>query len=424
MGRVVQPRPRPTPKIIAAITLGNGLEFFDFVVYSFFATIIGKLFFPAADKVTQLLLAVGTYGISFIARPVGGIALGLMADRWGRKPALNLTLILMAVGSLGVGCAPTVAQAGLIGPIWLLGARLIQGFALGGEVGASTSLLLEYADDKTRGYYSSWQSFSQGLSSLGASGIALYLSRTLSTEDLESWGWRLPFFLGVLVLPVGIWIRRHVDETLGERRQSASATLAEVFGKQLGTVVTGILLLIGGTCATYIVVFYLSNYASTFLNMPLSVSLWASVVSSAAVALTAPFAGIACDRFGRKPTLAISRGLQALTIVPCFVALGASPTLGVLVAVVAFQAMLTAFSAVAGILTITESCPRHVRATASSIIYGLGVAAFGGSAQVVATWLIARTGNNLAPAYYLIFCIAISCLPLFWIKETAGQPGI
>lgn len=257
-------RPRPTPKIIAAITLGNGLEFFDFVVYSFFATIIGKLFFPAEDKVTQLLLAVGTYGIAFVARPVGGIVLGLMADRLGRKPAMNLTLVLMALGSLGVGCAPTVAQAGLLGPVWLLCARLVQGFSLGGEVGASTSLLLEYASDKTRGYYSSWQSFSQGLSSLSASGIALALTHLLTPQQLESWGWRVPFFLGILVLPVGIWIRRHVDETLGEGRQSASATLAEVFGKQLGTVISGILLLIGGTCATYIVVFYLSNYASTF----------------------------------------------------------------------------------------------------------------------------------------------------------------
>lgn len=415
-------RPRPTPKIIAAITLGNGLEFFDFVVYSFFATIIGKLFFPAEDKVTQLLLAVGTYGIAFVARPVGGIVLGLMADRVGRKPAMNLTLALMALGSLGVGCAPTVAQAGLLGPFWLLCARLIQGFALGGEVGASTSLLLEYASDKTRGYYSSWQSFSQGLSSLSASGIALALTHALTPAQLESWGWRVPFFLGILVLPVGIWIRRHVDETLGERRQSASATLAEVFGKQLGTVLSGILLLIGGTCATYIVVFYLSNYASTFLDMPLSVSLWASVVSSAAVAMSAPFAGLACDRFGRKPTMAISRGVQALTIVPCFMWLGMTRTLEVLVAVVAFQAVLTAFSAVSGIVTITESCPRHVRATASSVIYGLGVAAFGGSAQVVATWLISQTGNQLAPAWYLILCIAVSSLPLLWIEETAGKP--
>lgn len=156
--------------------------------------------------------------------------------------------------------------------------------------------------------------------------------------------------------------------------------------------------------------------------MPLSVSLWASVVSSAAVALSAPFAGMACDRYGRKPTMAASRGVQALTIVPCFMWLGATRTLPVLVAVVAFQAVLTAFSAVSGIVTITESCPRHVRATASSIIYGVGVAAFGGSAQVVATWLIGRSGNQLAPAWYLILCIGVSVLPLLWIEETAGKP--
>lgn len=415
-------RPRPTFKIIAAITLGNGLEFFDFVVYSFFATVIGKLFFPNADPVTQLMLAVGTYGIAFIARPVGGIVLGLLADRVGRKPAMNLTLWLMALGSLGVACAPTVAQAGILGPIWLLTARMIQGFSLGGEVGASTALLLEYATDETRGYYSSWQSFSQAVSSLMASGIALGLTWLLPTAALEAWGWRVPFFLGVLAVPVGIFIRRHVDETLGERRQSASATLAAVFGSELKTVLSGVMLLVGGTCATYIVVFYLSNYASTFLRMPLSSALWASVTSSLVVALTSPFAGMAADRFGRKPVLAVSRLVQSLTIVPCFFWLASNPTIPVLVAVVVLQGFLTAFSAVTAIVTITESCPRHIRATACSVIYGVGVAAFGGSAQFVVTWLIANTGDRLAPAWYMVACNLISLIPLLWIKETARQP--
>jgi MFS family permease len=416
-------RPRPTPAIIAAITLGNGLEFFDFVVYSFFATIIGKLFFPSEDKVTQLMLAVGTYGIAFIARPVGGIVLGLMADRLGRKPAMNLTLALMALGSLAVGCAPTAAQAGLLGPVWLLFARLVQGFSLGGEVGASTALLLEYADDETRGYYSSWQSFSQALSSLSASFLAVCLTHTLSQRALESWGWRIPFFVGVLLLPVGIWIRRHVDETLGERRSSASATLTEVFSTHLRTVVSGIVLLTGGTAATYLVVFYAPNYAATFLGLPLRSTLWSSVASSVAMGVAAPLAGLACDRYGRKPVLAYSRGIQALTIVPCFFWLEQLKSSEVLMAVVAFQAVLTAFSAVAAIVMITEMCPRPVRATACSVIYGLGVAAFGGSAQVVATWLITHTGSHLAPAWYMIGCDLFSVLPLLWLAETAGKPA-
>jgi MFS family permease len=300
---------------------------------------------------------------------------------------------------------------------------LVQGFALGGEVGASTSLLLEYADDNSRGYYSSFQTFSQALSSLMASAIALTLTKELSTEALEAWGWRVPFILGIVVLPVGIWIRRHVDETLGERRQSASATLAEVFGTQLRNVGSGIMLLIGGTCATYIVIFYLANYATTFLEMPLGVTLWSSVASSAAMAMTAPLAGWCSDRFGRKRVLAYSRGLQCLTILPCFAWLGATRTLQTLLGVVVLQSVLTTFSAVAAILAISEACPRHVRATATSVIYGFGVAAFGGSAQVVATWLIANTGNQLAPAWYLIACNVISMLPLLWVKEMARRPA-
>ena len=388
--------------------------------------IFGDLFFPANNELDRLLLAVGSFGISFVARPIGGVVLGLFADRAGRKPAMTLTLTLMALGSLLVACAPTYAQIGMAAPIWLVTARLVQGFALGGEVGASTSLLLEYADDYTRGYYGSWQSFSQGLSSLFGSLLALGLTRWLPHEALLSWGWRVPFAVGVLLVPLGVYIRRHLDETLGpvpEKDATSAGKLKDVFGAHRTIVASGILLLIGGTVSTYIVVFYLATYATRVLSMPLSVSLWASVTSSLVVVLIAPWAGWLSDLKGRKGMILGSRLIQVATIVPCFQWLAASPTAPVLVAVVAFQAVLVAMSAVSSIVMITEMCPRPIRATGLSIIYGLGVAAFGGTAQVVATWLIKVTGNNLAPAWYLIVCNLVSLIPMLYLRETARRPA-
>ncbi|HEY4803927.1 MAG TPA: MFS transporter, partial [Paraburkholderia sp.] len=184
---------RSRAKAIFAITLGNGLEFFDFTVYSFFASIIGSLYFPVHGSLNQLMLAVGSFGVGFVVRPIGGIVIGAFADRVGRKAAMTLTLWLMALGSALIAFAPTYKQIGLAAPALILFARLVQGFAVGGEVGASTSLLLEYADDRSRGFYGSWQFVSQGLNTVCGALIGVALSTTLSQAALESWGWRVPF---------------------------------------------------------------------------------------------------------------------------------------------------------------------------------------------------------------------------------------
>ncbi|MGH8350008.1 MAG: MFS transporter, partial [Pseudomonas sp.] len=216
-------------KAIAAITIGSGLEFYDFSVYSFFATLIGRQFFPVESTLGQLLLSLATFGVGFGMRPIGGLVLGAYADRVGRKPAMMLTLWLMALGSLLFTIAPTYAQIGLFAPLIIVLARLIQGFAIGGEVGASTAMLMEHADDRSRGFYGSWQLFSQGLSFLLGALVALALSSSLSPEALESWGWRVPFALGMLVIPVGIYIRRHLKETAAEQGHEAVSSVRVIF---------------------------------------------------------------------------------------------------------------------------------------------------------------------------------------------------
>jgi MFS transporter, MHS family, proline/betaine transporter len=192
---------------IAAITLGNGLEFFDFSIYTYFATILGRRFFPVGDPMTELLISLAAFGVGFLVRPLGGVVLGIYADRAGRKAALRLTLWLMALGSALFVATPDYSHIGIAAPIMLVFGRLIQGFALGGEVGASTSMLLEYAAENNRAYFCSWQLFSQALSTLVGSFVAIVATNTMSPQDLEGWGWRVPFLVGLLLIPLGSYIR-------------------------------------------------------------------------------------------------------------------------------------------------------------------------------------------------------------------------
>jgi MFS transporter, MHS family, proline/betaine transporter len=435
-------------KAIAAITLGNGLEFFDFTIYSFFATIIGKLYFPVHGSLAQLMLAVGTFGVGFIVRPIGGVVLGAYADRAGRKAAMNLTLWLMTLGSAIIAFAPTWATIGFAAPVLVIVARLIQGFAIGGEIGASTSLLLEYGTDRTRGFYGSWQFVSQGLNTVCGSLLGVALAASLSTPSLESWGWRIPFVIGMTMGPIGTYIRRHLDETLpgveaeggarGVAHQAAheaahSATpvaasaakrhpVREILRGHAGAITMGVLTTIGGTAANYIVLFYLSTYAIRILNMPMSLALWASWTAAAVTVVVSPFAGALSDRVGRKPVLWISRVLLTAAVYPAFMLIHAHPNVPVLLSVVAVLGVLVAFTAVPNIVMLPEMFPREIRATGMSIVYCLGVSVFGGFAQFFATWLIQLSGNPLAPAWYLIGCGLVSLLPLPFIRETAGRP--
>ncbi|MFT4069339.1 MFS transporter [Paraburkholderia sp.] len=433
-------------KAIAAITLGNGLEFFDFTIYSFFATIIGKLFFPVEGQLAQLMLAVGTFGVGFIMRPVGGIVLGAYADRAGRKAAMSLTLWLMTLGSAIIAFAPPYAAIGVAAPLLVILARLVQGFALGGEVGASTALLLEYGSDRTRGFYGSWQFVSQGLNTVVGSLLGVALASTLAPAALESWGWRVPFVIGMAMGPIGIYIRRHLDETLpgvedgaagsvgaqGSQSasqhasqpstQPASQPVRDLFRDHARSITTGVVTTIGGTAANYIVLFYLSTYAIRILHLPMASALWAAWTGAVVTVICSPFAGALSDRLGRKRVLWVSRVLLILAVYPAFMTINAVPTVPVLLAVVAGLALLVTFTAVPNIVMLPELFPRAIRATGMSIVYCLGVSIFGGFAQFFATWLIQISGSNLAPAWYLIGCGLVSLLPLPLMRESAGRP--
>lgn len=411
-------------RAIAAITIGSGLEFYDFSVYSFFATLIGRQFFPVETSLGQLLLSLATFGVGFGMRPIGGLVLGAYADRVGRKPAMMLTLWLMALGSLMFAIAPTYAQIGMAAPMIIVLARLIQGFAIGGEVGASTAMLMEYADDKSRGFYGSWQLFSQGLSFLLGALVALALSASLSPEALESWGWRLPFVLGVLVIPVGIYIRRHLKETAAEtpQHEAAPSSIRLIFTRYRRMILTGVLLVIGSTASSYIVLDYMTNYTVTVLHLPMTMGTTAACLGALMQISLSIWAGRLSDRMGRRRTIALGSFPMLLLIYPAFMLMNHFPSLGTLLGVSLVTTLLLVLITVPTLVLVTELFPRAIRATGLSIVYCLGVSVFGGFAQFFATGLIGLTGNNNAPALYVMVCLCLTLTGLAMAKETAGKP--
>lgn len=409
-------------RLIAACTIGNALEFYDFVIYSFFAATIGALFFPSQDPTVQLLLSFATYGVGFLMRPLGGVVLGSFADRKGRKAATVLTLFLMALGTGMIGLAPTYAQIGVLGPLVVVLGRLIQGFSAGGEVGASTTLLAEYAPPKERGFFGSWQLASQGAAILVAASIAWTINTMLTPEEVKAWGWRVPFIIGILIVPIGLWLRRALRETHAneaDARTREVSSLGVALGQHWRKILVGIALIIGGTAANAVVVLYMSTYAIRQLGMAPTTALFAGITAGLVTLIVAPIAGTISDRIGRKPVIGFSYLMIALLIYPAFLLINAAPGLSTLLAVVVILASLNAAGGAPAILSLAEVFPVQVRATGMSLVYAVGVAVFGGFGQFIVTWLIAATGSPIAPAWYVIACCMATLLALRGTPETA-----
>lgn len=413
-----------TRSLIVATTIGNAFEFFDLTVYSFFAVLLGKLFFPLASAQQQLLLSVGTFGVGFIARPLGGVMFGLIADRFGRVAAMNLTLLTMALGTGLIGLTPTYAHIGIAAPIVILVARLLQGFSAGGEVGVATTLLAERASASRRGFITSWQFASQGAAALAGSFVGFLLSHFLDTASLESWGWRLPFLAGVLIAPLGLYLRARIGHDApsapepGHGERGVLRTVVTRDGMQL---LFALLLVIGGTSAHFIVLYYMSTYAIKVLHLPMDTAMWCGILSGAVMLVMSPIGGSWSDRFGRKRVTGISRVLLTLLVLPGFLAITHMPSALTLYLVVCGLAALHSINAGATGPLLPELFPRSTRATGLSLSYAAGVSIFGGFAQFIVTWLIGATGDPTAPAWYVIVCGVLSLVPLAFITDRTRE---
>ncbi|WP_233885407.1 MFS transporter [Paraburkholderia flagellata] len=404
-------------RLIAACSIGNALEMYDFTVYSFFALLIGRLFFPSASPYGSLLLAVATFGIGFFMRPLGGLVIGSYADRRGRKAAMTLTIALMVAGTLCISVAPTYAQAGVLGSLVILAGRLLQGFSLGGEIGASTAMLMESGDVGQRGFRVSWQLGSQGISALIGALTGAVLYATLSPQALESWGWRLPFLGGLLIAPVGLYIRSKLDET-HEAEPDAPSPLGTLMREHGAKVGLGILSITAGTVGMYLVVFFMPTYMIRVLKMPPSLSLLSGCATGFTMLVASLVSGRLADRLARRKRLVLGALLfNIVAIVPAFWLMTRMPSVPL---VLALSVMITAAANLGStpmLLMLMELLPASVRASGLSVIYSVGVTVFGGSSQFIVTWLLAKTGNPLSPAVYLVVCSLISLCAIGAIRE-------
>jgi MFS family permease len=399
---VISPAKTTLPlKGVVAVVIGNWLEFYDFLVFTFFAVMIGEAFFPGQSQIGRLLGALATFGVGFFTRPLGAAVIGAYADRVGRRAALTLTLILMAIGSGLVAVTPSYAQIGLAAPIILVVARLIQGFSCGGEVGPATTYLLESAPVEKRAALTAWQGYSQQLAVFSGSLAGVILSATLSTEQLYAWGWRVPFILGAFIAPVGLYIRRQLPETIEQSQvhRSTGAVLRDLVRHHSRAVVLGVLIICGGTISTY-VFNYTATYAITTLHLSPTVGTTLTLTGSVA-AIGGMWLGAWIDRFGRKPMLVLSRVLFVAIAYPAYLLL-TSPQ-ATPIPIVAVNMLLNfVFSIGIGAVYafLSEAFPPSVRSSGLAILYALGVTVFGGTTQFVVAWLIDWTKDPMVPAWY------------------------
>lgn len=412
-------------QVIAATTLGTALEYYDFTIYSFFAIQIGKLFFPSASPVNQFLLSIGVFGVGFVVRPLGGIVIGAYADRVGRKKAMVLTIMLMALSCALIAGAPTYAVAGMAAPLIVLAARLLQGFAAGGEFGPGTTLLVEYATDKTRAYFASWNFAATALGLAIGACMATIVNLSLPKEVIDAWGWRIPFLLGIVAAPVGMLIRRRLEETLNAAPSHTPLRRGGAFRAALTThlnlTILGTFAELGGSVSIYITAFFLPNHAVRTLHLSSTASVASGVVSALVLFAVAPVAGKLADRFTRKRLLVISRVILLLSVYPAFAWLSAQPSMWLLCAVSAYLSVFVAAQIVPVLVMIPELFPREVRATGIALTYVVSASFFGGFSPLIASWIVARTGNPLAPAWYVAAACAVSLIPVIWLPDRTGE---
>lgn len=398
-------------KVILGASLGNGLEIFDFTVYSFFATVIGKLFFPSDSAYGSLMLAVAVFGVGFVMRPLGSMVLGAYADRKGRKAAMMATIMLMGVGTALIAFAPTHAQIGALAPVLIVLGRLLQGFAAGGEVGSATTLLLESAAPGRRGFFVSWQSISQGIAALLGASLGLLLNAVLSEEALYAWGWRVPFVMGLLIIPVGVYIRRHIEETYegGAHRHGEANAVRLLLAGHTRDLVLGILMIMSGTVLVYVVLFYMPSYMMQTNRIAAPTAYLLSCLAAAVQVVAVYAAGRYVDRVRHyKKAMLFSIVMAMAMAYPTFWFLGTPEYLWLAVVCRVFLIVALGINMLTSTMLIVEALPRAVRATGTSMIYAFGVTIFGGSAQLVVTWLLKVSGSPMAPAWYLIAMLAAS----------------
>ncbi len=434
MSETVNVSPATLRKVIAAAAVGNFVEWFDFAVYGFLATTIAKQFFSSADPSTALLQTFAVFAVAFALRPLGGIVFGTLGDRLGRKRVLSATVLMMAGATTVIGLLPTYASIGLMAPVLLTLTRCVQGFSAGGEYAGACAYLMEHAPKHKRAWYGSFIPVSTFSAFACAAVMAYLLEASLSAEAMGTWGWRVPFLVAAPLGLVGLYLRWKMEETpafrhaMAEDNPHGHSPLRETLRQQKGSI-----LRLGAFISLTALSFYMfTTYFATYLqvvgHLSRSQSLMVSTVALLFAAGVCPAAGAFSDRFGRRRTVATTCLWVILTVFPAYWMASSGEVTAAI-----FGVLLLAVGAVlSGVVTaalLSEVFPTRTRYTASAITYNIAYTLFGGTAPLVATWLINQTGSSLAPAFYLVFIALLALVGGLALPETSrislhDEPGV
>lgn len=414
---------------LLASFVGNILEWYDFTVYAYFATVIGKNFFPSEDKIASLIATFGVFAAGYLMRPLGGFFFGIIGDKMGRKRALVLSILLMAIPTTLLGCLPTHEEWGWVAAALLVLLRLLQGLSVGGEFTGSISFLVEKAPDGKRGFYGSWSTFGVIGGMLLGSGVGAIITSVLSPSQVDQFGWRIPFLLGLLVGLAGFYLRREMDqgdvvETLKQTQNLSQSPVREFLNLHLKAGVRIFFFNWGFAVSIYLVFIYLTSYLHSFLKIPMHRALGANTIAMVFLMCIIPLMGKLSDRFGRKPMLFLGLSGFILFSFPLFALLFNQTFVSILLAMLGFAVMESMLQGVAP-AAMAEVFPARIRYTGLSVSYNIAMALFGGTAPLVATWLIKIAGNNnWMPACYLVFSTLVGLMAVLCFKETAHKPLI
>ncbi len=403
---VTKPRSQSKLATVLRVTSGNFLEMFDFFLFGFYATYIAAAFFPAGNEVASLLLTFMTFGAGFLMRPLGAIVLGAYVDRIGRRKGLIVTLAIMAIGTVLIAFVPTYASIGIIAPALVLIGRLLQGFSAGVELGGVSVYLAEMAPPNQKGFYVSWQSGSQQVAIIVAAIIGYVLNTMMTQQDVASWGWRIPFCIGSLIVPFIFIIRRSLQETEAFLARTYHPSLSEIYKSIIlnwKIVLAGMLLVVMTTVSFYLITVYTPTFGKSVLKLSITDSLVVTFCVALSNLFWLPVTGALSDRIGRRPILLFFTVLTILTAYPTISWLVASPSFERMLIVELWLSFLYGGYNGAMVVALTEIVPASVRTVGFSLCYSLATALFGGFTPAVSTALIEMTGDKAAPGLWMTF---------------------
>ena len=406
-------------RIIAAGLIGNVMEWYDFAVYGYFASVIGHRFFPADNPSVSLIAAFGAFAAGFLVRPLGGLLFGRIGDLIGRTRALTLSVLAMAVPTVLIGLLPTHAQIGLAAPILLVVCRIVQGLSVGGEYTSSLVFLVENSPKNRRAFSAIWGVWGATAGILLGSGVGSILTGVLSENQLATWGWRLPFLFGALVAGTGYLIRRgmHAEGPSGKTK----SPVLDSFGVHRGSVIQVALLNVGYGVAFYAAFVYAVTYIKQIDHLPARVAFNLNTLSMALLLLILPLSAWLSDRIGRKPILIVGGGLLTFGAIPLFHLMHMTDPVLIFLGEAGFALSIGLISG--GLVAANvELIPAPVRCTGLAFAYNASIGWFGGTTPLIATWLITQTGNPVSPAWWVVAAGSVSLFTaLFFMRETRHE---